>query len=66
MMRPRRRLFSARMEVGHRPLAPHGGQCPFPGARDGGLVLIKSDVFYKNLRNDPRYTVFLRKMNFPT
>lgn len=33
--------------------------------RDGGLTLIKSDVFYKNLRNDPRYPAFLHKMNLP-
>jgi len=34
--------------------------------RDGGLTLIKNDVFYKNLRDDPRYPAFLRKMNLPT
>jgi len=29
--------------------------------RDGGLTLIKNDVFYKNIHNDPRYPAFLRK-----
>ena len=33
---------------------------------DGGLNLIKIDLFYKNLRADPRYPAFLRKMNLPT
>jgi hypothetical protein len=31
--------------------------------KDAGLYLIKSDPFIKNLRGDPRYKAFLRKMN---
>jgi tetratricopeptide (TPR) repeat protein len=33
--------------------------------RDGGLSDIKTDPPLANLRNDPRYKMFLRKMNLP-
>ncbi|HTX17405.1 MAG TPA: hypothetical protein VMG34_01995 [Bacteroidota bacterium] len=33
--------------------------------RDGGLLLVKSDPFLAKLRSDPRYVLFLRKMNLP-
>jgi tetratricopeptide (TPR) repeat protein len=33
--------------------------------KDAGLYLIKSDPLLKNLRDDPRYKAFLRKMNLP-
>jgi TolB-like protein/DNA-binding winged helix-turn-helix (wHTH) protein/Tfp pilus assembly protein PilF len=33
--------------------------------RDAGLYLIKADPFFVNLKNDPRYKAFLRKMNLP-
>jgi serine/threonine-protein kinase len=33
--------------------------------RDGGLADIKTDPPLANLRNDPRYKAFLRKMNLP-
>ncbi|HEY0745691.1 MAG TPA: TIR domain-containing protein [Steroidobacteraceae bacterium] len=33
--------------------------------RDGGLVTINSDPLMTSLRADPRYKVFLRKMNLP-
>jgi hypothetical protein len=33
---------------------------------DGGLVVIKTDLPLKNLRDDPRYPTLLRKMNLPT
>jgi len=33
--------------------------------KDAGLYLIKSDPFFKNHKDDPRYKAFLRKMNLP-
>jgi tetratricopeptide (TPR) repeat protein len=33
--------------------------------RDGGLTAIKFDMLLRSLRNDPRYTAMLRKMNLP-
>jgi tetratricopeptide (TPR) repeat protein len=33
--------------------------------RDASMVYIKSDTFLKNLHRDPRYVMFLRKMNLP-
>jgi len=33
--------------------------------RDGGLTAIKTDPLFKNLRRDPRYTEFLKKMRLP-
>jgi TolB-like protein/predicted Zn-dependent protease len=33
--------------------------------RDGGLVLIESDLALRKLLDDPRYKAFLRKMNLP-
>ncbi len=33
--------------------------------RDGGLLFMKCDPFLKNIRNDPRYVSFLKKMNLP-
>jgi hypothetical protein len=33
--------------------------------RDGGLVQIKGDRLLRNLERDPRYNVFLKKMNLP-
>ena len=33
--------------------------------RDGGLSDIKTDPPLANLRDDPRYNAFLRKMNLP-
>ena len=33
--------------------------------KDAGLYLIKSDPFFKNLKDDSRYKAFLRKMNLP-
>ncbi len=32
---------------------------------DGWLVFLKGDPLLKNLKNDPRYTAFLKKMNLP-
>jgi TolB-like protein/DNA-binding winged helix-turn-helix (wHTH) protein len=34
--------------------------------RDGGLVVTKVEPLLKNLRNDPRFAVFLKKLNLPT
>ena len=34
-------------------------------ARDADLVYIKDDPLLRNLAADPRYKVFLRKMNLP-
>jgi hypothetical protein len=34
--------------------------------RDGGLIETKVDPLLKNLRDDPRYAAFLKKLNFPT
>jgi Flp pilus assembly protein TadD len=33
--------------------------------KDAGLFLVKQDALLKNLWGDPRYKVFLRKMNLP-
>jgi serine/threonine-protein kinase len=33
--------------------------------RDGGLMLVKTSPFLRNLRGDPRYAELLRKMNLP-
>jgi len=33
---------------------------------DGGLIETKVDPLLKNLRDDPRYAAFLKKLNFPT
>ena len=33
--------------------------------RDAGLADIKTDPLFKNLRHDPRYTEFLKKMRLP-
>jgi serine/threonine-protein kinase len=33
--------------------------------RDAGLRFVKYDAFLRNLRGDPRYAAFLRKMNLP-
>jgi tetratricopeptide (TPR) repeat protein len=33
--------------------------------KDTGLSVIKYDPFFKNLKGDPRYKAFLRKMNLP-
>jgi predicted Zn-dependent protease len=33
--------------------------------RDAGLPDIKTDPLFKNLRHDPRYTEFLKKMRLP-
>jgi tetratricopeptide (TPR) repeat protein len=32
---------------------------------DGGLIETKVDPLLKNLRNDPRYAAFLKKLNLP-
>jgi hypothetical protein len=32
---------------------------------DSGLYLIKSDPWFRNLKGDPRYKPFLRKMSLP-
>jgi TolB-like protein len=34
--------------------------------RDGGLIATKMDPLLKSLRNDPRFAVFLKKLNFPS
>jgi serine/threonine-protein kinase len=34
--------------------------------RDPGLAYMKSDVWLAPIRSDPRFTAFLRKMNFPS
>jgi tetratricopeptide (TPR) repeat protein len=34
--------------------------------RDAGLADIKTDPLFKNLRHDPRFTEFLKKMRLPT
>jgi predicted Zn-dependent protease len=34
--------------------------------RDAGLPDIKTDPLFKNLRHDPRYAEFLKKMRLPT
>jgi tetratricopeptide (TPR) repeat protein len=34
--------------------------------RDGGLTDVKIDPLLENLRHDPRYTAFLKKMRLPT
>jgi TolB-like protein/DNA-binding winged helix-turn-helix (wHTH) protein len=34
--------------------------------RDSGLIETKVDPLLKNLRNDPRYAAFLKKLNLPT
>jgi hypothetical protein len=34
--------------------------------RDPGLPSIKVDPLLKNLRHDPRYTEFVKKMRLPT
>jgi TolB-like protein/DNA-binding winged helix-turn-helix (wHTH) protein len=34
--------------------------------RDGGVSLMKVEPLLKNLRNDPRYVAFLKKLNLPT
>jgi len=33
---------------------------------DGGLIFIKIDPLLKNLRSDPRYSAFLKKLHLPT
>ena len=33
--------------------------------RDGGLSSIKGDPTFKNIRNDPRFNEFLKKMKLP-
>jgi TolB-like protein/Tfp pilus assembly protein PilF len=33
--------------------------------KESGLYAVKGDPFFKNLRADPRYKAFLRKMNLP-
>jgi len=33
--------------------------------RDGGVQMLKNDPLLKNLENDPRYAVFLRKLHLP-
>jgi hypothetical protein len=33
--------------------------------KDAALYEIKYDPFFKNLKFDPRYKAFLRKMNLP-
>jgi len=35
------------------------------GQKDTGLRMIKSNPFFKNLKGDPRYKAFLRRMNLP-
>ncbi|HEY3653596.1 MAG TPA: hypothetical protein VGL34_01305 [Steroidobacteraceae bacterium] len=32
---------------------------------DSGLLSMKHDPMLRNLENDPRYKIFLRKMKFP-
>ncbi len=34
--------------------------------RDGGLIGTKVDPLLKSLHNDPRFVVFLKKLNLPT
>jgi tetratricopeptide (TPR) repeat protein len=33
--------------------------------RVGGLIVVRIDPFLDNIRSDPRYNVFLRRMGFP-
>ena len=33
--------------------------------RDSGMVLVKSSSFFRKIRNDPRWPVFMRKMGYP-
>jgi hypothetical protein len=33
--------------------------------RDGGLIKTKAEPLLKGLHSDPRYTAFLKKLNFP-